>query len=190
MLMSFHLLPGKHRGSQRFGSRVAKAGVVCAEVAMPDDLQELTDGTTSLYPGWDSSKNYIDNGELTAQIEGQHGVPATLAWSWRHSRWCGVEGRELIDEDEGGEGARRGRYGGLWTVLHQLLSKCLYSYGGYELHFSTCVNLLRVERLQRKSIFPCRFEYLVARVCFFVRYIFLCEVIQAFFHYFHFLVPS
>ena len=27
-----------------------------------------------------------------------------------------------------------GRYEGLWTVLHQLLGKCLYSQDDYELH--------------------------------------------------------
>ena len=27
-----------------------------------------------------------------------------------------------------------GRYGGLWTIVHQLLGKCLYSQDDYEVH--------------------------------------------------------
>ncbi|CAM9208366.1 unnamed protein product [Ectocarpus sp. 13 AM-2016] len=77
-----------------------------------DDLQEITRGwyVTPLYPGRDSTKNYLDTGELsglvTASTSGDSGMEMeTLSLS----EACG--GGELPDEDEDGEGARRKIWG-------------------------------------------------------------------------------
>ena len=71
-----------------------------------DDLQELTDGwfTTPLYPGWDSTKNYLDTGELTDLLTARSSSDARVEGDIFSA--CG-DGGELIDDYEGGEGARR-----------------------------------------------------------------------------------
>ena len=78
-----------------------------------DDLQELTDGwfTTPLYSGWDSTKNDLDTGELTGLVTARSSSDARVEGDiFSLSQACGGGG-ELIDEDEGGEGARREIWG-------------------------------------------------------------------------------
>ena len=61
-----------------------------------DDLQELTDGwfTTSLYPGWDSTKNYLDTGELICLVTARSSSDARKELeTCSLSQARGVEGR-------------------------------------------------------------------------------------------------
>ena len=62
---------------------------------------------TPLYLGWDSTKNYIDTGELTGLVAARSSSDARADGDiFSLSQACGGGG-ELIDEDEGEEGARR-----------------------------------------------------------------------------------
>lgn len=93
MIPYINYFPGKHRGVDP-----ELLGFYAHELI--DDVQEASSGifSTPLYPEWDSTKNYLDTGELTGLVTARN--PSTELEEFSLSEACGGGDDHAGDTDD------------------------------------------------------------------------------------------